>query len=101
MRARIFKPAKTAMQSGAAGTREWVLEYEPEEPRAREPLMGWTASGDTKRQVRLRFDTREAAEAYAKRLGISYQIFPPREPRLQIKAYADNFRYDRRTPWTH
>lgn len=89
------------MQSGMAGTREWVLEFEPEEPRGQEPLMGWTGSGDTKRQVRLRFDTREAAEAYAKRLGIPYQVFPPREPKLQIKAYADNFRYDRRTPWTH
>jgi hypothetical protein len=101
MPARIFKPAKTAMQSGAAKAKEWVLEYEPEEPRELEPLMGWTASGDTKRQISLRFATREEAEAYAKRLGILYQVFPPREPRLQIKAYADNFRYDRRTPWTH
>lgn len=101
MPARIFKPAKNAMQSGAAQSKEWVLEYEPEEPRELEPLMGWTASGDTRRQLSLRFATLEEAEAYAKRLGIPYQVFAPRERRLQIKAYADNFRHDRRTPWTH
>ena len=40
--ARIYKPAKTAMQSGTAKTNDWVLDYEPSEPRQVEPLMGWT-----------------------------------------------------------
>ncbi len=101
MLARIYKPSKTAMQSGRADTKEWLLEYEPEEPRALEPLMGWTSSSDMRRQVRLSFDTAAEAEAYAKRNGIPYQIFDPHPPRLQIKAYADNFRYDRKTPWSH
>src|SRR5882724_5319772 len=75
MTARIYKPAKTAMQSGAAKTKEWVLDYEPEQPREIEPLMGWTSSGDMRQQVQLRFDTVEDAIAYCERLGIAYQVF--------------------------
>ena len=60
MRARIYKPAKNAMQSGKARTKQWVLEYEPESPRTIDPLMGWTSSSDTQSQVRLRFESREA-----------------------------------------
>ncbi len=78
--ARIYKPAKTAMQSGAAKTKDWVLDYEPSEPRQVEPLMGWTSSGDMRQQLRLSFETEQA------RRGISY---------------ADNFAYTRRSPWTH
>ena len=75
MTARIYKPAKTAMQSGHAKTQEWVLNYEPEQPREVEPLMGWTSSGDMRQQVRLRFDTVEEAIAYCERHGIAYQVF--------------------------
>jgi hypothetical protein len=64
MTARIYKPAKTAMQSGTAKTKEWMLDYEPEQPREIEPLMGWTSSGDMRQQVQLRFDTPEEAIAY-------------------------------------
>ena len=74
MTARIYKPAKTAMQSGHAKTREWVLDYEPEEPRVVESLMGWTSSGDMKSQLRLQFATKEEAVAYAERHGIPYQV---------------------------
>ena len=74
MTARIYKPAKTAMQSGQAKTREWVLDYEPEEPRVVESLMGWTSSGDMKSQLRLQFATKEEAVAYAERHGIPYQV---------------------------
>ena len=70
MTARIYKPAKTAMQSGTAKTKDWVLDFEPEEPREVEPLMGWTSSGDMSQQVRLRFDTKEEAVAYCERHGI-------------------------------
>jgi len=101
MMARIYKPAKTAMQSGTAKTKEWVLDYEPEEPRAVEPLMGWTSSGDMKQQLRLRFDTREEAVAYCERRGIPYQVFEAKEPARRTIAYADNFAYQRRDPWTH
>src|SRR5260370_4283855 len=75
MMARIYKPARTAMQSGAAKTKEWVLEYEPEQPRQIEPLMGWTSSGDMRQQVQLRFESPEEAIAYCERHGIAYQLF--------------------------
>ena len=78
MTARIFKPAKNAMQSGRAQTREWQLDYEPEQPRAIEPLMGWTSSGDMKQQLTLRFDTKEDAIAYCERKGIAYQVIEPK-----------------------
>ncbi|HXF52547.1 MAG TPA: ETC complex I subunit [Hyphomicrobiaceae bacterium] len=101
MAARIYKPAKTAMQSGLAQTREWVLEFEPEAPSGIDPLMGWTSSSDTRSQVRLTFQTREEAIAYAERNGIAYTLVEP-EPRRPIrKAYADNFRYGRIGSWTH
>jgi hypothetical protein len=89
------------MQSGKAKTKEWVLDYEPEEPREVEPLMGWTSSGDMKQQLRLRFDSKEEAVAYCQRHAIAYQIFEASEPTRRAIAYADNFAYSRRTPWTH
>jgi len=101
MTARIYKPARTAMQSGLAKTKEWLLDYEPEQPPTVEPLMGWTSSGDMKQEVRLHFDTKEEAIAYCQRHGIAYQVFesvPEQRPRI---SYSDNFAYTRRTPWTH
>ncbi len=102
MTARIYKPARTAMQSGQAKTKEWVLDYEPEEPRLIEPLMGWTSSGDMKQQLRLQFETREEAVAYCEREGIPYQVFDsmPGAKRPRI-SYADNFVATRRDAWTH
>ena len=101
MTARIFKPAKNAMQSGRAKTREWQLDYEPEQPRAIEPLMGWTSSGDMKQQVTLRFDTQQDAVAYCERKGIAYQVIEPRESKPRQIAYSDNFAFRRGEPWTH
>jgi hypothetical protein len=101
MTARIYKPTKTAMQSGTAKTKAWVLEYEPEEPRVVEPLMGWTSSADMKQQLHLTFDTKEEAIAYAERHGIPYQLSEPKEPTRRTIAYADNFAFSRRMPWTH
>jgi hypothetical protein len=101
MAARIYKPTKTAMQSGTAKTKAWVLEYEPEQARVVEPLMGWTSSGDMKQQLRLAFDNKEEAIAYAKRHAIPYQVFEAKEPARRTMAYADNFAFSRRTPWTH
>src|SRR5438270_12499816 len=101
MVARIYKPARTAMQSGAAKTKEWVLDYEPEQPRQIEPLMGWTSSGDMRQQLRLRFDTKDEAIAYCERNGIPYQVAEAKEPARRTIAYADNFAFNRRGAWTH
>ena len=101
MTARIYKPARSAMQSGTAKTEEWTLDFEPEQPRMVEPLMGWTSSGDMKQQVRLSFDTKEEAIAYCERNGIAYQLFESKpSPRARM-SYADNFSFTRRSPWTH
>src|ERR1700742_1227191 len=101
MTARIFKPAKNAMQSGTAKTKEWILDYEPEQPRSIEPLMGWTSSGDMKQQLRLRFDTREEAVAYAQREGIAYMVASEPPIRSSKKSYSDNFKWGRTGLWTH
>ena len=101
MIARIYKPAKTAMQSGTAKTRLWVLDYEPEEARAIEPLMGWTSSGDMRQQVRLRFETVEEAIAYCGRHGIAYQVAEPKPVARRTMSYSDNFAFTRRGAWTH
>lgn len=103
MRARIFRPAKTAMQSGQARTRDWVLEFEPETAPQRDPLMGWTGGGSTKTQVRLTFETREAAIDYARRNGLPFQVFEPKErrPVIRPRGYGENFAYTRREGWTH
>ncbi|CAM5766929.1 hypothetical protein LMIY3S_01987 [Labrys miyagiensis] len=101
MTAKIYKPARTAMQSGSAKTKNWLLEFEPEEPRSVEPLMGWTSSGDMKQQIRLRFVTKEEAIAYAERNGIAYQVFEPHEPTPKVMSYSDNFKVSRVGQWTH
>ena len=101
MTARIYKPAKTAMQSGKANTKAWALDFEPEAPREVEPLMGWTSSGDMKQQLRLQFDTKDEAIAYCERNGIAYEVFESSPLRRQRISYSDNFASTRRTPWTH
>jgi hypothetical protein len=101
VRARIYQQPKTAMQSGHAGTREWVLDFEQAEARRADPLMGWIGSSDTQAQVRLRFETRQEAVAYAEKAGYAYQVELPHERQFRPKAYADNFRYGRIENWTH
>ena len=100
MVARIYRPARTAMQSGRAKTRDWVVEFMPE-TRAIEPLMGWTASSDTRPQVKLRFATREEAVAYCERHGIPFQVSEPNEPVRRKVSYSDNFAFSRVGQWTH
>jgi hypothetical protein len=101
MTARIFRPAPNAMQAGRGNSKQWVLVFEPASPREIEPLMGYTASSDTRSQVRLSFETREEAEAYARANGIPYAVQPAHATTPRRNSYADNFRYDRKTPWTH
>ena len=101
MRARIYQPTRNAMQSGKARTKAWVLEFEPTSPRRIDPLMGWTSSSDMLSQVQLAFDSRDEATAYAKTHNIPFDLFEPHRPTPKPKAYADNFRYDRKVPWSH
>ena len=103
MPARIFRPAKSAMSSGTAKTRKWILEFTPDGSREVDPLMGWTSSSDTQSQVRLRFDTKEAALEYAEANGIEATVSEPKTRRANLRArgYGENFATDRRGAWTH
>ena len=101
MVARISRPAKTAMQSGQAKSRRWLLEYEPETARTADPLMGWTSSSDMKAQIRLFFPTKEEAIAYAERKGLEYRVIEPKERTPKTVSYSDNFKFGRIGTWTH
>ena len=103
MRARIYQPARTAMSSGTAKTKHWVLEYAPASARAVDPLMGWTSSSDTQSQVRLNFDTKEEAIDYARENGIDAIFKEPhkRKPNIRAGGYGENFATNRRGAWTH
>ncbi|MCH8834875.1 MAG: ETC complex I subunit [Proteobacteria bacterium] len=90
--ARIYRPAKTAMQSGQANTRKWVLEFEPAAAKTIDPLMGWTGSADTREQVHMKFDSRDEAVAFARKNGFTFRVEEPKTPRIRPKNYADNFR---------
>ena len=93
--ARIYQPAKTAMQSGRAQTRKWLLDYEQASKRQPDPLMGWSSAGDTLNQVRLRFVTLDEAVAFAKKRGLDYTVIEPHQRVFKPKSYAENFRSDR------
>ncbi|HRK24985.1 MAG TPA: ETC complex I subunit [Beijerinckiaceae bacterium] len=101
MTARIYKPARNAMQSGQAKAKRWMLDFEPEARREVEPLMGWTSSSDMQAQVRMWFDSKEAAIAYAERNGIPYRVEEPRERVPRSASYSDNFKFNRVGQWTH
>lgn len=103
MHARIYRPAKTAMSSGTAKTKSWVLEYAPESPRDVDPLMGWTSSSDMNSQVRIAFDTKEAAIRYADDHGLEATVIEPkaRKANVRPRGYGENFAPDRRGAWTH
>lgn len=103
MRARIYKPTKTAMSSGMAKTRDWVLEFAPASSREVDPLMGWTSSSDTQSQVRLRFESKEAAIDYARENNIDADVMEPKKRGANIRpgGYGENFATGRRGAWTH
>jgi hypothetical protein len=90
--ARIIQKSKNAMQSGRAGTGQWVLEYEANDAQRADPLMGWAGSADTRRQLNLKFKTLDAAKAYADKNAISYSVVAAAPKVLKLQAYADNFR---------
>jgi NADH dehydrogenase len=103
MPARIYKPARNAMQSGTAKTKHWVLEFVSETARDVDPLMGWTSSSDTQAQVKLRFSSKEAALEYAQEHGIDAVVQEPhkRKPNIRAGGYGENFAVNRRGTWTH
>lgn len=101
MAVRIYRPAKTAMQSGEARTKDWLLEFEPEARAERDPLMGWTSSSDMRAQITLEFATKEEAIAYATRNGMAYTVVEPKPRRAIQKSYAENFKFGRIGTWTH
>ena len=92
---RIYKPSKTAMQSGQENTRRWVLEYEPGARKETDPLMGWIGSADTRDQIRLHFNNREEAVAFAKKNGLTFRLQDPKPRRVNPKNYAENFSFRR------
>jgi hypothetical protein len=101
MSARIYSPAKTATQSGKGKTGVWLLDYDPAAARSVEPLMGYTSSSDMMSQVRLTFASSQEAVAYAVKNGIAYRVEQPHEPNRRRVSYSDNFKFDRKQPWTH
>ena len=101
MSARIYKPSPSATQAGKGATKLWVLVYEPEAAMQVEPLMGWSGSGDMKRQITLRFATKDEAVAYCERNGIAYHVQEPKLVTTKVFSYSDNFRSTRLGQWTH
>ncbi len=101
MTARIYRPAKNAMQSGRGKSKNWLLVFEPSEAKSIDPLMGYTSSTDMNAQIKLKFETLEEAESYAQRKGLDYTVQNPHDSTPKKVAYSDNFRSDRKAPWTH
>ncbi len=101
MFARIYQPAPNAMQSGRANTRHWVLEFPKGGTRTIDPLTGTYRSTDVTGQLDLKFDTMEAAVAYAKARNIPHKVIAPKAVKRIHRSYSDNFAYDRKQPWTH
>ena len=99
--ARIFRPSKNAMQSGRAKSNDWCLEFESDAVRSADPLMGWTSSADTQGQVKLTFESREEAIAYAQKYQLAFQVTDTKDAKRIPRAYADNFATNRRQPWSH
>ena len=101
MSARIYQPAKTAMSSGTAKTKEWVLEFVPDKPSVKDPFTGWNGSSETRSQIKLKFSTLQEAQNYAAAHGLVTRVDLPQKRKPAKKAYADNFRHDRISPWSH
>ena len=89
-KAKIYKPSKTAMQSGLKKFDKWVIEFITNDPSIN-PLMGWESSDDTYSELNLEFSTREHAIEYANKNKIEYEVIEPRERKITKKSYSDNF----------
>jgi len=89
-KAKIYKPSKTAMQSGTKKYDKWIIEFITENPGIN-PLMGWESSTDTYSELNLEFKTKELAIEYAKKNKIDYELIEPKNRKINKKSYADNF----------
>ena len=89
-KAKIYKPSRTAMQSGKRNTKKWCLEFDTQNTGIN-PLMGWETSKDTMSEVRLQFSSKEQAISYAKKNNIDYYIIEPQKRKMIKKSYSDNF----------
>ena len=92
---RIFKPSKTATQSGRNNTKSWVLEFEPNSPKRTDDLMGWVGSKDTNGQVKIKFSSKEEAIAFANENGLTPNVQVSKNRKIKLKNYADNFSFKR------
>lgn len=101
MFAYIYVPTKSAMQAGRANEKKWVLRFSQEFAKFIEPFMGYTASMDTKQQIFIKFDTKEAAIAFAEKNNLPYKLILPKQRKRAVVSYADNFSPTRAQPWTH
>ena len=98
---RIYQPRKAATQSGRSKTKKWLVEFVPRSPQKIDPLMGWAGHGDTRRQIKLHFETKEEAITYCKKIGFDYFITDSKTRGTHPKSYSDNFAHERGKNWTH
>ena len=89
-KAKIYKPSKTAMQSGTKKFGKWIIEFITVKPGIN-PLMGWESSSDTYSELNLEFKSKELAIEYAKKNKIDYELIEPKSRKINKKSYADNF----------
>ena len=101
MTIKIYKPTKTAMQSGLRNTKQWLAEYISDSDNAKDNLMGWTSSVDTKPQIKIFFDTKDKAIEWAKHNNYQYFVEEPMIRKLKIKSYSSNFDMNKKESWTH
>jgi len=101
MTIKIYKPAKSSMQSGLGKTKQWIAEYITETDKVKDTLMGWNSSLDTKEQIKMFFDTKEKAIEWSKKNNQQFIIIEPKERKIKPKNYASNFDMNRKEPWTH
>ena len=101
MTIKIYKPSKTAMQSGRGNTKKWLAEYKSEMTTTKDTLMGWTSSSDTRSQIKLFFDTKEQAIEWAKKNNYQFYVEDYKKRKVKPKSYASNFDINRKEPWTH
>tara|TARA_Y100000590_G_scaffold290637_1_gene327150 strand:- start:71 stop:376 length:306 start_codon:yes stop_codon:yes gene_type:complete len=101
MTVKIYKPSKTAMQSGQGKTKKWLAEYISDTDIEKDSLMGWNSSSDTNSQIKIFFETKEQAILWAKKNNYQYFVEEPKFKNIKPKSYSSNFDFKRKEPWTH
>ncbi len=101
MTIKIYKPSKTSMQSGLGNTKKWLAEYISDVDSVKDSLMGWNSSLDTQSQIKIFFETKEQAIAWAKNSNYHFYVEEPKIKKIKPKSYASNFDINRKEPWTH